>query len=358
MLYDAIGTLADAVKGALNRPEHIGVLMPPLIQKWANIGDDDRSLFPLLECFTSIAQAIGVGFVPYAQPVYGRCLRLIRDTLHTDYLALSDPSVEPLDKEFIVCSLDLISGMTEGMGEHIAPLIEGSGLAELLLHCLRDTSAHSADVRQSAFALVGDMARACIAQLRPALGEILPLLTEQMEPSVVSVCNNASWAVGEIAMKVGPEEMRPYVEPMLAKLVPIMRAHGQNQSINKSLIQNAAITLGRLGIVAPDLGAAALDAYVAPMCLSLRTIRDDIEKEHAFTGLCRMIRINPRAPLTAMTELCDAIASWSAPPPALHEEMRAILDGYRQSVPPDQWAQFIASLPADLKQRLAEREKL
>jgi hypothetical protein len=38
--------------------------------------------------------------------------------------------------------------------------------------------------------------------------------------------------------------------------------------------------------------------------------------------------------------------------------MRAILDGYRQSVPPDQWAQFIASLPADLKQRLAEREKL
>ena len=276
VLYDAVGTLADAVKGALNRPEHISVLMPPLIQKWANIRDDDRSLFPLLECFTSIAQAIGAGFVPYAQPVYGRCLKLIRDTLQSDYLALSDPSVEPLDKEFIVCSLDLISGMTEGMGAHIAPLIEGSDLAELLLHCLRDTSAHSADVRQSAFALVGDMAKACIGQLRPALGEILPLLTEQMDPSVVSVCNNASWALGEVAMKVGPEEMRPYVEPMLAKLVPIMRAHGQNQSINKSLIQNAAITLGRLGIVAPDLGAAALDAYVAPMCVSLRTIRDEL----------------------------------------------------------------------------------
>ena len=71
-----------------------------------------------------------------------------------------------------------------------------------------------------------------------------------------------------------------------------------------------------------------------------------------------MIRLNPRAPLTAMKELCDAIASWSAPPPALHEEMRAILDGYRQGLPPAQWAQFIASLPADLRQRLAERYQL
>ena len=166
MLYDAIGTLADAVKGALNRPEHIGVLMPPLIQKWANIGDDDRSLFPLLECFTSIAQAIGVGFVPYAQPVYGRCLRLIRDTLHTDYLALSDPSVEPLDKEFIVCALDLISGMAEGLGPSLESLVAQSNIFALLFECTRDSNA---DVRQSAFALLGDLAKACIVRGRSAL---------------------------------------------------------------------------------------------------------------------------------------------------------------------------------------------
>ncbi len=47
------------VGGALNSPEHVQILMPPLIEKWNGITDDDKSLLPLLECFTSIAQARG-----------------------------------------------------------------------------------------------------------------------------------------------------------------------------------------------------------------------------------------------------------------------------------------------------------
>lgn len=30
--------------------------MPPLVEKWQQLRDSDRDLFPLLECFTSIAQ--------------------------------------------------------------------------------------------------------------------------------------------------------------------------------------------------------------------------------------------------------------------------------------------------------------
>jgi transportin-1 len=30
--------------------------MPPLIAKWQQLPDSDKDLFPLLECFTSIAQ--------------------------------------------------------------------------------------------------------------------------------------------------------------------------------------------------------------------------------------------------------------------------------------------------------------
>ncbi|XP_021900183.1 transportin-1-like [Carica papaya] len=56
IVYDAIGTLADAVGGELNQATYLEILMPPLIAKWQQLSNSDKDLFPLLECFTSIAQ--------------------------------------------------------------------------------------------------------------------------------------------------------------------------------------------------------------------------------------------------------------------------------------------------------------
>lgn len=39
-----------------SQEKHLKVLMPPLIDKWQQLKDSDKDLFPLLECFTSIAQ--------------------------------------------------------------------------------------------------------------------------------------------------------------------------------------------------------------------------------------------------------------------------------------------------------------
>ena len=49
ILYDAIGTLADSVADALNNPALTEVLMPPLIEKWQKLEDDNEDLIPLLE---------------------------------------------------------------------------------------------------------------------------------------------------------------------------------------------------------------------------------------------------------------------------------------------------------------------
>lgn len=49
LLYDAVGTLAEAVKSHLNQPAFICLLMPPLISKWNQLSDKDTDLFPLLE---------------------------------------------------------------------------------------------------------------------------------------------------------------------------------------------------------------------------------------------------------------------------------------------------------------------
>jgi hypothetical protein len=49
ILYDAVGTLADAVGRALSNPQYVDILMPPLTARWNKLPDGDEDLIPLLE---------------------------------------------------------------------------------------------------------------------------------------------------------------------------------------------------------------------------------------------------------------------------------------------------------------------
>ena len=62
----------------------------------------------------------------------------------------------------------------------------------------------------------------------------------------------------------------------------------------RTLLENAAITIGRLGLVCPTDVAAHLPTFTQGWCKALRNIRDNHEKESAFYGLCAMIEVNPQ----------------------------------------------------------------
>ena len=116
ILYDAIGTLADSVGSNLNRPEYIELLMPPLFERWHKLNNDNKDLFPLLECLSSIATALQIGFLPYCEPVFVRCIALIKQTLDP-----AGPDASP-DKDFMIVALDLLSGLSEGLGKNASSL--------------------------------------------------------------------------------------------------------------------------------------------------------------------------------------------------------------------------------------------
>lgn len=78
---------------------------------------------------------------------------------------------------------------------------------------------------------------------------------EEMWPC--SVCNNAIWAIGELGMAMGPE-MRPYVPAFLPALVYTIN---RDANTPKTLLENTAITIGRLGI--------SCGAEVGPLANSL-----------------------------------------------------------------------------------------
>ena len=70
------------------------MLMPPLIQKWNQLKDEDKDLFPLLECLSSVATALRSGFLPYAEPVFQRCVSLVEQTLAQSVVRLFWVSIE------------------------------------------------------------------------------------------------------------------------------------------------------------------------------------------------------------------------------------------------------------------------
>jgi len=121
ILYDAIGTLADSVGSHLNRPDYIELLMPPLIERWNILRNDDKDLFPLLECLSSIATALQTGFLHYCAPVFVRCIVLVQQTMEA-----SGPDT-PLDKDFMIVALDLLSGLAEGLGNYFIFEIKNPG---------------------------------------------------------------------------------------------------------------------------------------------------------------------------------------------------------------------------------------
>lgn len=348
ILYDALGTLADSVGSELNNNEFIGILMPPLILRWNSLADEDRNLLPLLECLTSIASALGTGFQNFALPVYQRCVKIVQQTLVSEAMARQNQGDYP-DKEFMICALDLISGIADGLGSAIESLVGSSNLPALLLESMKD---QRPDVRQSSFALVGDLAKSCLLHLKPLLHEYIPLLTKNLYPEYISVCNNASWALGEIAMKVG-EDMKPFVPSIVERLVALLA----RASLNRNLLENAAITLGRLGFICPETIAPSLENIVQPWCLILRNIRDDSEKDSAFRGLCKLIRLNPNGVVKHFVYVCDAIGSWNQPKPDLRDTFAAILHGFKNSMGA-QWADYFRTFPEPLQQVLQQKYQL
>uniref|UniRef100_A0A671PY69 Transportin-1 n=1 Tax=Sinocyclocheilus anshuiensis TaxID=1608454 RepID=A0A671PY69_9TELE len=315
ILYDAIGTLADSVGHHLNQPEYIQKLMPPLIQKWNELKDEDKDLFPLLECLSSVATALQSGFLPYCEPVYQRCVTLVQKTL-----AQAMVRTHIYSHTLFYMNIMILSYMQDTMPE----------------------------VRQSSFALLGDLTKACFPHVKPCIAEFMPILGTNLNPEFISVCNNATWAIGEICMQMGVE-MQPYVALVLPHLVEIIN----RPNTPKTLLENTAITIGRLGYVCPQEVAPMLQQFIRPWCTSLRNIRDNEEKDSAFRGICVMIGVNPGGVVQDFIFFCDAVASWVNPKDDLRDMFCKILHGFKDQVGEENWQQFSEQFPPILKERLS-----
>ncbi|KAJ1937266.1 hypothetical protein EC988_007942, partial [Linderina pennispora] len=263
----------------------------------------------------------------FAPSVYERCVRIVADTLQLSQLASQDQSIEAPDKDLVIVALDLISAIIQALGSdaQILVAINDGVVLQLVGLCMMDPVT---DVRQSAFALLGDLAMHSFPLLLPQLSSIMQQLIPQIDRnfSHINVCNNAAWSAGEIALKAGSEIMATYVPELVPRLTLLLN----NPATPGTLAENAAITLGRLGAVCPQQLAPSLGEFAERWCLVLTNVRDNEEKASAFHGFMSMIGANPAGISAAFPQFCQAALNWQTPEPALEDMFLQTFSGLRQ----------------------------
>ena len=88
-----------------------------------------------------------------------------------------------------------------------------------MLICFED---YNGDVRQSAYALLGDLAIFTIELLKPYLRQIFISIGNEINNRTYEtypVYNNAIWALGEMIIRLPIEETKPYIDNLVDLLI-------------------------------------------------------------------------------------------------------------------------------------------
>ncbi|KAK3350866.1 armadillo-type protein [Neurospora tetraspora] len=363
VLYDCVQTLAEHIGPVLARPELSNQLMPVLLDRWQKVGDESRELFPLLECLSYVAMALGDAFTPYAEPIFARCIRIIHQNLEQAMKAKTNTDLDQPDEDFLVTSLDLLSAIIQALDNDKASKLVANAqptFFELMALCMGD---QSDAVQQSAYALLGDCAKYVFEQLKPFLPNIMPVVIKRLDMDTIldeevdnsfSVVNNACWSVGEIALqyKAG---MAPFVPQLLQRCVDIL----SNPRVPGGVSENAAIALGRLGLDNAELVAPHLGNFAEEFLDTMDDVDPSEEKATALRGFTEMVTRNPQAMESVLLHYFSTIANYqelSLQKPVLselHEAFQNIINVYKQIIPG--FANFLMQMEAkdlELLQRL------
>ncbi|ORX58774.1 ARM repeat-containing protein [Hesseltinella vesiculosa] len=352
-IFDVLDSLAEASGPAMNQEAYFVAIMKPLTMKWNSLADNDVHLFPLFQCLSTVATVYGPRLSVHAESIYSRCVKIMADTLEANQPNSTVPV--PPDIGFVAASLDLLSGLVKGLGPTMQPIFLSvqPPLFTLLPFCLKESSV---DVIQAACGLIGDLATNCFDNLAPALPELMPVLVQLLssyDSDRRPACSNAIWALGEIALQWDTTHLSVYAPSIVDPLLLLFRAMAptpqqlQQSQSKTNLGTNVACTLGRLGVVMPELMATHVKTLAHRWISCMAQLPVDDEKTTAFIGFCRAIRVNPSAAQKDFGRLLETIATWPCPPEPLAHEFQLLIVGLQRTLSESHWRRLLKKLSSD-----------
>lgn len=364
ILYDCVQTFVEKVdhdRFAAN-PSFVNYLMPPILQKWQELDDSNIELWPLMECLAAIAATLGELFLPFAVPVYERSIKILFNSIQLDQQCQTDPYIEAPEKDFIITSLDLIDGLIQGFTHHSGELIQQNNidLMELVMQCFEDPTE---DVRQSAYALLGDLAIFVVdSTVKPNLRPIIISIGNEINNRTYNsfaVYNNAIWALGEMIIRLPYEDYKPFLNNLVDLLIPVLNSTDTQQTVS----ENAAICLGRMGINGgSEVLAPRVSEFIHQWCSHMLYMINNNEKETSFQGMLNIISANPDQGFGGLSNqqgkknlsvFVICIASYMDPPEELRQMFVQVLSSYQNLLGKDVWeSQVLCHIDQESRQSL------
>lgn len=133
-----------------------------------------------MECLSCVTAVIGIYMIQQAPGLYTRAIKIVSDAIVMDQNLVYDSTLEVPSKEFQITAIDLIGGLVQGLRENITELTLQAQppLAEILMACFED---ESFDVRQSALAVLGDLAINGIKVIEPYMDTVIKGTCSQID---------------------------------------------------------------------------------------------------------------------------------------------------------------------------------
>ena len=289
----------------------------------------------------------------------------------------------------IICAVDLIDGLVEGLGPNFVSLVNGSvKFGPTFPNVLHSMAEHFVPgVRMSAFALLGDLARQAPTLIESGLSQLLSEAISSIDPMHPAMCNNAVWAIGEVCLRCGDNSgpLSPHAANLLACLIPLLMGNAVDMDGNEmhlpGIAENAATTMGRLAMVNANFVAPELNRFLLGWCDGMSKISNHGERRDAFQGFVMAVRANPHSIQATgsdvgevITSILFAVVSWHIPPTEMPSnllsgpyrflpfpnEFGELLTSLRQLVHDlktssgDTWAQIDGQMPPNVKRLMKE----
>eukprot|EP00521_Asterionellopsis_glacialis_P016357 CAMPEP_0195301576 /NCGR_PEP_ID=MMETSP0707-20130614/29519_1 /TAXON_ID=33640 /ORGANISM="Asterionellopsis glacialis, Strain CCMP134" /LENGTH=1023 /DNA_ID=CAMNT_0040364555 /DNA_START=240 /DNA_END=3311 /DNA_ORIENTATION=- len=397
ILFDTLGIMADFVGPAIGEGNLPGIYVPALLHMWNEMAKQDptdRTLLPLMESLSSIALVCGVNYQPFALETFDTAMSMIESVTLILQSSEDGRIDDDQDADPIVCAVDLIDGLVEGLDESFSQLVASSTrYSQHFLSVFHAMTKHEVPgVRMSAFALLGDLARKSPAVLESALPDLLKEAVANLDPYHAQVCNNAVWAIGEICCRCGenPEPIKPFAADLMQALVALLVGNDDGSSGHggmsiPGLTENSAAAMGRLAKVDASLVSNDLSRFLIGWCDGMAKITDPTERRDAYQGFVVALHANPQAIQQAspsltgtVTSILFAIISWHIPnesalmadmlhnsnangfqpfPPGeteLQQALGKLMHDIKNGVPSEAWDQVSQQMPVNVRQLLRE----
>jgi hypothetical protein len=245
-MVDVLGTLAEEghLKGHALLGNHVlGVLMG----QWRGFDAHSRnhkSLFVIMDTVATTVASIGVDCLPNAREIHDNAVAIFEAAHKSD----NAQDLDERDVSALVCVIDLLSSLAEGLGHDEAePILSGAEVIDAVIR-IASFPDNPSDLLRSAYAMIGDYARVCFPTVEPHALAVIPHIMATVarpHPAGASLTQNGVWTLGILATQIG-EEFEPFVDSLL----PVLCKH-MGGSCPPPMKATVATVIGRLAAIFP-----------------------------------------------------------------------------------------------------------